>query len=104
MPLPPEFQKADINSDNVIDQNESAQFAAEKASSRPPNAFWIIGAILGLSILACLCTPTPAALIKSKVSSASFYVADKARASASAINSKCSAAACWAKKKISKKP
>jgi len=73
IPPPEKFEEADTNKDNVIDKKEAIAFG-EKEKEKKIYPLWVIGGILALSLLACLCTPAPAAYIKTKFLSAKEYL------------------------------
>lgn len=70
---PDKFEEADTNKDNLIDKEEAKVFA-EKEKEKKTYSFWVFGAILCLSFLACLCTPAPAAYIKTKLINGKDYI------------------------------
>ena len=73
VPAPEKFEEADTNNDNVIDKEEAVAFT-KKEKEKKIYPFWVIGGILALSLLACLCTPAPAAYIKTKLISLKEYL------------------------------
>ena len=76
VPAPEEFAEADTNHDQVIDREEAKAFTA-KEKEKKTFPFIILGAILALSLLACLCTPAPAVYIKTKLANARDYIKDR---------------------------
>jgi hypothetical protein len=76
VPSPEKFEEADTNKDNVIDKEEAAAFT-EKEKEKKIYPLWVISGILALSLLACLCTPAPAAYIKTKFTNAKDYIKDR---------------------------
>jgi len=79
IPLFEKFKEVDTNNDNVIDEKESMDFLKKKQEEESPSALLVVVLILAASLLACLCSPAPAKVIKDNLFILGRFVKNKSK-------------------------